>query len=93
MVKRRQQRNPMVTFVQRDRAHETDPLYGPTVDVGEAAEILKVHAQTVLDLIAACVIPAGRIGRSYVMLTRNVIAYAEKVIVEETAKRMRRPFL
>jgi len=62
----------------------------PTLDLKGAADMLKIHPQSMLDLIGSCAIPAGKVGRSYVMLTRDVLAYAEKVIIEETAARMRR---
>lgn len=63
---------------------------GPTCDVAEAASILKIHTNGVLDLIAACAIPAGKAGRSYVMMTRDVLAHAEKLIIDQTAERMRK---
>lgn len=63
---------------------------GPTLDVTEAAAVLKVHPQTVLDKIEACEIPAGKAGRGYVMLTRDVLAHAEKLIIDQTAERMRK---
>ena len=38
-------------------------------------------------------IPAAKIGRAWVMLTRDVVAYAEKLILDQTAERLigRRP--
>lgn len=65
--------------------------YPPTVDVDGAAELMKVHRQTVLDKIAAGEIRAGQIGRSYVMLTKDVLQHIEENIVRETAARMRAP--
>lgn len=65
-----------------------------TCTVKDAAEILKVHTATVEKLIAAGDIPAGRVGRSYVILTRDVLKYAERVILNQTADRLtkgRRP--
>lgn len=59
-----------------------------TCSVKEAAEILKVHTSTVEKLIANADIPAGRIGRSYVMRTSDVERYAEKVILDQTAERI-----
>jgi excisionase family DNA binding protein len=63
----------------------------PTVDVAGAAELMKVHPQTVLDKIAAGELRAGQIGRSYVMLTKDVLQHIEENIVRETAARMRAP--
>lgn len=64
-----------------------------TVGVLGAAEILHVHPETVKDLINAGAFPAGKVGRSWVMLTRDVLAYAEKLIISQTAERLstRRP--
>jgi excisionase family DNA binding protein len=60
----------------------------PTVGLTGAAEILHVHPKTVEDLIRAGTIPAGKVGRSWVMMTRDVLAYAEKLIVAQTAERL-----
>lgn len=60
---------------------------GETVNIIEAANLLKVHPKTVLHLIAARELPAGRVGRAYVLLTRDVMSYVEKVIEEQTSKR------
>ncbi len=65
--------------------------YGPTVNISEAAELLKVHPKTVLDLIAAGAIPAGLIGRAYVMMTKDVLAYVEGQIARQTAERLGTP--
>ena len=62
-----------------------------TVDVTGAAELLKVHPKTVQDLIQSGALPAARIGRAYVMLTKDVLAYIENAIIQQTAQRMRRP--
>ncbi|MGJ7506855.1 helix-turn-helix domain-containing protein [Variovorax sp. GT1P44] len=66
---------------------------GPTVDLVGAADLMKVHPKTVQDLISAGALPAGRIGRSYVLLTKDVMAHIERVIIEQTAARMRVPGL
>jgi excisionase family DNA binding protein len=60
----------------------------PTVDVRGAADLMKVHPKTVLDLIGAGALPAGRVGRAYVLLTKDVLAHVERVIVRDTADRM-----
>jgi excisionase family DNA binding protein len=64
----------------------------PTLSVPEAAAMMHVHVKTVLDLIAAGAVPAGKVGRAYVMLTKDVMAYIEARVVQQTAQRMRRPF-
>lgn len=63
----------------------------PTVSVVEAASILHVHPKTVEDLIHEGAIPAGKVGRAWVMMTRDVLAHAEKTILEQTAARMGAP--
>lgn len=62
-----------------------------TVDVPAAADMLKVHPKTVLDLIDSGEIPAARVGRAYVMLTRDVLNHIEDAVIKQTAERMRRP--
>ena len=60
-----------------------------TCGVREASEILKVHPKTVEDLIRDGDLSAGKVGRSWVMMTRDVVAYAEKTIMKQTADRLR----
>ncbi len=62
----------------------------PTVGVKEAAQLLQVHENTVEKLIAAGAIPAGKVGRAWVMMTRDVLAHAEKTILDQTAQRLGR---
>lgn len=62
-----------------------------TVDVPGAAQLLKVHAKTVLALIDSGALPAARVGRAYVLLTRDVLAYIEDQIVAQTAARLGTP--
>lgn len=62
-----------------------------TVDLKGAADMLKVHPQTALELIQSGAIPAAKIGRAYVMLTKDVLTYIENRIVAQTAERMRTP--
>lgn len=59
-----------------------------TLNIDEAAKLMNVHPQTVLDLIAANVLPAGKIGRAYILLYKDVMQHIERVIVQQTAKRM-----
>lgn len=62
-----------------------------TVDLQGAADLMKVHPKTVQDLIGAGALPAGKVGRAYVLMTKDVLAHIERTIVEQTAARMRRP--
>lgn len=63
----------------------------PITDSKGAAELLSVHTKTVLGLIEAGAIPAAKVGRAYVMLVKDVLAYLEKIIVAQTSERMRSP--
>ncbi|MBB6579968.1 excisionase family DNA binding protein [Comamonas odontotermitis] len=63
-------------------------MTSPTVNIAGAAEILKVHPQTVRDLINAGNLPAARVGSAYVLLTKHVLDYAEKAIMAQTADRL-----
>ena len=58
-----------------------------TLNIQEAALVLKVHPKTVLDLIGHGHLPAARVGRSYVMLTRDVLVYVEAHIKRQTERR------
>jgi len=60
----------------------------PTVGITGAAEILHVHPKTVEDLIRGGTLPAGKVGRAWVMMTRDVLAYAENLIIAQTAERL-----
>lgn len=59
-----------------------------TVNAREAAHMLMVHYETVLELIAKGELPAAKLGRSYVLLTQDVIDYVQKAINQQTAERM-----
>jgi excisionase family DNA binding protein len=65
----------------------------PTLSTAEAADLMHVTRQQVLDLIDAGVLNAAKLGKGYTLMTRDVLAYIEKQIAEQTAKRMRRPKL
>jgi excisionase family DNA binding protein len=64
-----------------------------TLNVPAAAERLCVHPNTVFKLIESCAIPAAKVGRAYVMLEKDVMAYLENQVVKQTAERMRSPQL
>jgi excisionase family DNA binding protein len=60
-----------------------------TVNVKGAADLLKVHPKTVEDLIRSCALPAAKVGRAYVVMTKDVMDYLENQIIRQTAQRMR----
>lgn len=62
-----------------------------TVDIVEAAEILKVDRKCVEELIHSCAISAAVIGRRYVMMRADVVNHAQREIIRQTAERMRKP--
>lgn len=62
-----------------------------TVDVPGAAELLKIHPETVKKMIHKGELPAAQVGRAYVMMTKDVLDYIENAVIRETAARMRRP--
>ncbi|MDR7295461.1 hypothetical protein J2X16_000782 [Pelomonas aquatica] len=51
---------------------------------------MKIHPKTVVDHINSGALPAAKIGRAYVMLTRDVMALITRQVAEQTAARMRR---
>ncbi len=62
-----------------------------TLDITEAGKLMNVHPKTVLDMIDNGTLPAGKIGRAYVLLKRDVMNHIEQIIVQQTALRMRTP--
>ncbi len=66
-------------------------MYGPTVTLEQAAELMNIHAKTVVsDYINTGELPAAKLGRGYVMMTSDVLALIQRRIAQQTAERMRR---
>lgn len=61
-----------------------------TCNITEAARLLKVHEETVAELIRQHKLPAAKIGRAWVMLERDVMDYIERQIQLQTAERLGR---
>jgi len=61
-----------------------------TLSVPEASDMLNVHPNTVFKLIEAGALPAAKIGRAYVLLTKDVMQYLENLIIRQTAERVGR---
>lgn len=59
-----------------------------TMNTSAAARTLNIHENRVFKLIKDGEIPAAKIGRGWVMMERDVIAYAERQIAEQTASRL-----
>ena len=62
-----------------------------TLTVEKAAECMGVSTKTVWGLINLGTIPAAKIGRAYIMLERDVMAYIEGQIAKQTAERIGLP--
>ena len=60
-----------------------------TTDLLGAADMLKVHPKTMLEIIQSGAIPAAKVGRAYVMLTSDVLNYLDQLLIKQTAERMR----
>ena len=58
-----------------------------TVNTTRAAELLCVHPKTVEQLIHDGTLPAGKVGRAWVLMERDVLAYVEAQIVAQTQSR------
>lgn len=65
-------------------------MHKPTVNTTEAAEMMKVHPKTVEDLIHKGDLPAGKVGRAWVLKTSDVLALIDKKIMAQTAERLRK---
>lgn len=65
----------------------------PTVGLQGAAELMQVEPETVRRMIRDGKIGAAKIGKQWVMLTREVLDYTERAIIAQTAERrgLRRP--
>lgn len=61
---------------------------GSTLSMIEAAGTLNVHPNTVARLIDSGELPAAKIGRSYVLLYKDVMDYIERLVIRQTAERL-----
>ena len=59
-----------------------------TLSVPEASKLMQIHPKSTLALISDGVLPAGKLGRAYVLLYKDVMDHIEQVIVKQTAERM-----
>ena len=60
-----------------------------TMSVKTASELLNIHPQTTIELIASGAIRAAKIGRAYVMLRSDVMRFVEDQVARQTQLRMR----
>jgi excisionase family DNA binding protein len=59
-----------------------------TLDLQEAAAMLKVHENTVLELVGSGEVPGAKIGRAWVFLDEDLLAYVRKQINQQSANRV-----
>lgn len=59
-----------------------------TLDITEAAEMLKVHENTVMELVGSGIIPGAKIGRAWVFIDDDLFAYVRKEIARQSAARV-----
>lgn len=62
-----------------------------TVDVQGASQLMRANPETVYKLINDGTLPAGRIGKAFIMLKKDVINHIESTIIRQTAERMGAP--
>ena len=58
-----------------------------TLDLRGAAALMNVHPRTVEAMARDGRLPAAKIGRAYVLLERDILAFIERTIACQTAKR------
>lgn len=59
-----------------------------TLNLTEAAELLKVHENRVMDWAAQGIIPGAKLGRAWVFIDDDLIAFVRKQINEQTTTRV-----
>jgi excisionase family DNA binding protein len=58
-----------------------------TLSVPQAADRMNIHPETMLKMLQRGTIPAAKIGRSYVILEKDVMKYIEDQVIKQTAQR------
>lgn len=62
-----------------------------TLNSKEAAALMKVHPETLMELTRMGALPAAKIGRSWVFRESDVVAFVEAQIDHQTRMRMVAP--
>ena len=60
-----------------------------TLDIKEAAALMKAHADTVQQLARSGELPGTKVGKAWVFFRSDVLAYLRKAIDDDTEKRRR----
>lgn len=58
-----------------------------TLGVSEAADILKVHENRILELAGSGEIPGAKIGRAWVFIDEDLFEYVRRKIKEQSSRR------
>lgn len=61
-----------------------------TLDVAEAAALLRAEPETIMQLARKGALPGARIGKSWVFLREDVIAFLKEQVSRDTEERRRR---
>lgn len=61
-----------------------------TLSAEEAADRMKIHKETLMEYIRQGILPAAKIGRAYVLLEQDVMAFIANQIKKQTAVRQHR---
>jgi excisionase family DNA binding protein len=59
-----------------------------TLNITEAADMLKIHENTVMELVGSGAIPGAKIGRAWVFIDDDLLAYVRKEIARQSAARV-----
>jgi len=65
-------------------------LTAETLDVTEAAALLHAEPETIMQLARKGALPGTRIGKSWVFLREDVIAFLKEQVMKDTEERRRR---
>ncbi|WP_420475252.1 helix-turn-helix domain-containing protein [Noviherbaspirillum sp. ST9] len=65
-------------------------LTAETLDVAEAAALLRAESETIMQLARKGALPGTRIGKSWVFLREDVIAFLKEQVTKDTEERRRR---
>jgi len=58
-----------------------------TLDLSEAADLLKVHENRVMEWAGSGVIPGAKLGRAWVFIDDDLFAFVRRQITEQSATR------
>lgn len=58
-----------------------------TLNLVQTANVLKVHTNTVMRLILDGTLPAAKIGRAYVLMEKDVVAFVDAQVAKQTTER------